>query len=541
MEGKRAAELLERIADILEFLGENPFKVRAYRKAAHFIEGVDNLEEYVYSGRLSKVKGIGPAIEGKVKEFLETGRISYLEELEKKVPKEVFELFEVPGLGPKRVRVLYEKLGIKSISELEYACNENRLITLPGFGEKTQRKILKGIELLKKKRENQLLSEALEASRVIIEEAERKGVLIHETGELRRRIEVVGGLSFVSKGEVEEFLKSISRELRKDNGVWRGYLREFGYPFRVYQGDEDFFKVLFETTGSKGHVEKVKGLFKRKFGGFKGEKEIYEKVGLPFIPPELREDMGEVEAALEGKLPDLITEKDLGGIIHVHTVYSDGRNTIEELASEVMKMGYRYIGISDHSKSAHYAGGLKEEDIRRQHQEIDRLNEVFSSKGFRIFKGIESDILPDGSLDYDDKVLDSFDFVIASVHSHFGMSKAEMTKRIIKAMSHPKTTIIGHPTGRLLLGREGYEVDMEELLHAAKEYGKVLEINANPMRLDLDWRWLVKAKRLGIKVVIGPDAHNISGLYDIRYGVMVARKGWIEKRDLFFLDEGKGS
>ncbi len=554
MKGEEVAELLETIANLLDFLGENPFKSRAYRKAAHFIEGIDDIKRFVEEGKLSKIKGVGSAIESKVREYIEKGNISYLEELKKDLPDTILELFSVPGLGPKRVRVLYDKLGISSLSELEYACLENRLVTLPGFGEKSQKKILKGIELLKKRRENFLLSTSLDAFHSISQRL--KDILL--TGDLRRCLEVVKGVDIiVEKGEgvkIPDLVKDIA-DLRTSGDRIEG-VHESGVRLRFFLIDKERIPVALQrTTGNDIHNKKLSSLALEKGYEFKNfsilkknkeilvsrEEEIYDLLGIQYIPPELREGLDEVDMAMDGKIPELVTERDLGGIIHVHTIYSDGRNTIEELAEEVIKMGYRYIGIADHSKSAYYAGGLKEDDIRRQHEEIDKLNEKYKERGFRIYKGIESDILPDGSLDYEDNILESFDFVIASVHSHFNMSKDEMTKRIIKALSHPRTTILGHPTGRLLLGRDGYQVDLDEVLMAAKEMGKALELNANPMRLDLDWRWLRKAKNLGVKIAIDPDAHNISGLYDIKYGVMIARKGWLEKKDLFFLDEGKGS
>ncbi len=555
MKGKEAAKLLELIANILEFKGENPFKVRAYRNAAHFIEGIDDLETFVKSGKAKKVKGIGPAIEAKLHELVETGTISYLDEIKKDVPESLLELFEVPGLGPKRLRVLYDRLGIKDLSELEYACLENRLLTIPGFGKKSQDRILKGIELLKKRRENFLLSESLEAWESLRKRLESGGVKAYPTGKLRRVSETLSSLSFVIlRTDLRKLPPELHVERSEEDRIY-GKDLETGIPFVAFgTAEENLISTLFVTTGSEKHLSLLKELMDKKAlsieglnilkrglpARFRDEGEIYGELGLPFIPPEIREGEGEIEAALEGKVPKLVELKDLKGIIHVHTIYSDGRNTIEELCREVMRMGFSYIGISDHSKSAHYANGLKEDDIKRQHEEIDALNEVFEKKGFKIFKGIESDILPDGSLDYSEKVLESFDFVIASVHSRFNMSKEEMTRRIIKALENPYTTILGHPTGRLLLGREPYSLDLEEVLSAAKQFKKAIELNAHPMRLDLSWRYLKRAKSMGIKISIGPDAHSISDLYHVKYGVMIARKGWIEKRDLFTLDEGKG-
>ncbi len=547
MKGKEAARLLNLIANILEFKGENPFKIRAYRKAAHYVEGVDDLEELVRSGKLKDVKGIGSAIESKLKEFVETGDISHARELLKDIPETLIELFDVPGLGPKKIRTLYEKLGIKSLSELEYACSENRLIALPGFGGKSQEKILKGIDMLKRKKENFLLPTALEAWKEVQKKLEDVGIKPILTGKLRRKDEVFSSFEFIILEDEKERLRKaldISEENVEDERI-TGRTSE-GIPFACIPTKEALVpQTLLITTGSKAHLDELRPLAgKRGFGldtwegvaSFESEDEIYEALGLSPIPPELREGLGEISASMEGRLPNLVTLKDLRGIIHIHTAYSDGRNTIEEIAAKAMEMGFGYIGISDHSKSAYYAGGLKEDDIKRQHEEIDRLNERFKERGFRIFKGIESDILPDGSLDYPERVLEAFDFVIASIHSRFNMEKEEMTKRIIRALENPYTTILGHPTGRLILGREPYKVDVEEIIQCAKENGKALELNCHPMRLDLSWRWLKKAKDAGVKISIGPDAHNLSGLNDVIYGIMIARKGWIEKKDLFQLE-----
>lgn len=557
MEKEKVVEVLREIALLLQLKGENPFKVRAYEKGARVIELLEeDLDLLVKEKRLQEIDGIGKALKEKIEELVTTGRLLYYEELRKEFPDTLFELFKVPGLGPKKIQLLYNKLGITSLGELEYACLENRLLSLPGFGEKTQQNILKGISYLKRYRSMYLFSEAWAVANDMLEQIKKlPGVgQAHVAGSLRRRKELVKDIDilaessspealmdwFTSQEEVDEVIAKgdTKSSIRLKNGM--------AVDIRVVSSQQ-YPYALHHFTGSKEHntalrhIARSRGIKMNEYGMFKGEEgilipckseaEIFNALGMDYIPPELRENYGEIEAALNGSLPELVRAEDIKGIFHVHTNYSDGRTSLQEIAEAAIALGYSYIGIADHSQSAFYANGLTAEDIIRQHQEIDELNRRYEGR-FKILKGIESDILPDGSLDYPDEILASFDFVIASIHSRFSMDRDAMTERIIKAIENPYTTILGHPTGRLLLSREGYSVDMDAILEQAAKHGVCVEINSNPHRLDLDWRWCRKAKELGISLVISPDAHDIAGLYDVYYGLGIARKGWLTRDDI---------
>jgi len=557
VEKEKVIEVLEEIALFLQLKGENPFKVKAYEKGARAIEQLEeDLDVLVREKRLDKIDGIGKALKEKIEELVTTGKLSYYEELKKEFPDTLFELFKVPGLGPKKIQALYNKLGITSLGELEYACLENRLLILPGFGEKTQQNILKGISYLKRYQSMYLFSEAWEVANHMIEQIKKlPGVgQVHAAGSLRRRKELVKDIDILAESSSPKTLMDwFTSQQGVDTIVAKGDTKSsirlkngMAVDIRVVTF-EQYPYALHHFTGSKEHntamrhIARSKGIKMNEYGMFQGEeeilipckseKEIFNALGMDYIPPELRENYGEIEAALNGTLPELVSSEDVRGIFHIHTNYSDGRCTLEEMAEAAMSLGYSYIGISDHSQSAFYANGLTPDDIIRQHQEIDELNRKYEGR-FRILKGIESDILPDGSLDYPDEILSTFDFVIASIHSRFSMDRDAMTERIIKAIENPYTTILGHPTGRLLLSREGYPIDMEAILDHAAKYGVCIEINSNPHRLDLDWRWCRKAKEKGTSLVISSDAHDIAGLYDVYYGLGIARKGWLTRDDI---------
>ncbi len=556
MDKKDVAKVLEEIALMLELRGENTFKIRAYQNGARIIETLEeSIKEVVESGELQKVQGIGKAISEKVTELVETGELQYYEELKREFPKTLFELFKVPGLGPKKVKVLYDELEIETLGELEYACLENRLTELKGFGKTTQEKILRGIENLKKYQGKHLISTGM---RVLDELTAYfqgcDGVLrFSEAGSLRRRKDVVKDVDILAavreadRQKVADYFEAFDGveeviakgetkvSLRLDMGI--------NVDLRLVS-EKEFPYALHHFTGSKAHntkmrkIAKEKGLKMNEYGIFKdgeilparSEAEVFSLLDLPMIPPELREDQGEIEAAREGKLPNLIEEADLKGLFHIHSHYSDGTNRIEEIVQEAVKWGFQYIGISDHSQTAYYAKGLKPDDVEKQHLEIDRVQEKYPA--IKILKGIESDILNDGSLDYTEDVLKKFDYIIASLHSNLKMEKTLMTKRLVKAINNPYTKILGHMTGRLLLSREGCDFDEQEVFDALKESGVTVEINSNPHRLDLDWRKGKMAKNMGISITIDPDAHKLSGFEDVRYGVGIARKGWIEKGDV---------
>ena len=553
MQKKPVSDILENIAMLLEIKGENPFKSRAYYNAAKALSGITNLEELVKEKRLREIKGIGEALSQKIEEYSKTGTMAYYEELTQVVPESLLELMQIPNLGPKKIKVLYDELEITNIGELEYACKENRLIHLTGFGEKTQENVLKGIEFFKRHKGEFLFGD-------VYQEAERirqrlstivDPICAEVCGSIRRRKEVVRDMDilvaaenhekitsfFVSMPEVDQVL--VTGETKTSVRMKSGIEADLRVVTR-----QEFPYALVYFTGSKEHNVRLRGIAKKKgwklneYGIFDGdnlvicksEEEIYRALGLPYIPPELREDSGEIEAAEQDKLPSLIQHEDIRGIFHVHTDFSDGVDSLERMVEAAQKFGFSYLGVSDHSKTAYYAGGLKHDAILKQWEVIDTLNKKNST--IRIFKGIESDILSGGSLDYDDSILEGFDFVIASVHSGFTMKKDDMEERILKAMKNPYTTILGHPTGRLLLSRDGYQVDMMRIIDCAAQNHVILELNASPYRLDIDWRYLKYAKDKGVMISINPDAHAVAGLEEVFFGVNIARKGWQESKDI---------
>jgi len=553
MDRHQIAAVLAEIAAILEIKGENVFKVRAYEGAARIVEGLSNLDELIREGRLTSIKGIGKNLAEHITELYKTGRLREYDELIKSIPKGLLEMLKIPGVGPKKVKVFWEKLGIETIGELEYACRENRLRDLPGFGERSQEKILEGIEYLKRFQGRFLYPYAMATAILIYEglQKDKKVKRLEIAGSLRRKRETVKDIDIVASTDDPSHVMDLFISLPiVEEVVARGDTKSsiltrsgINADLRCVK-DEEFAHALLHFTGSKEHNVAMRARAKKmgfkinEYALIRGEKsihckneeEIFEKLLLPFIPPELREDMGEIEAAEQGRLPKLIEGGEIKGIIHVHTDYSDGSNTIEEMAIAARDMGYSYIGICDHSESAAYAGGLRREDVIRQHEEIDRLNNKL--KGIRILKGIELDILPDGSVDYDEGLLQRFEFTIASIHSRFSMDEEEMTRRICKALENRYVDILGHPTGRLLLARDAYKVDMNKVIEVAAQYGKAIELNANPNRLDIDWRLGPLVKKLGVKIAISVDAHEVGGLSDMMYGVGVARKSWYTKEDV---------
>jgi DNA polymerase (family X) len=548
-------KILEEIAILLELTGENPFKSRAYQNAARNLEKLDtDFNELVKRDKLSEIEGIGEAINKKIKELVETGGLNYYETLKASIPPGHLEMLKISGLGPKKIHTLYEQLGIKTIGELKYACHENRLVDLKGFGKKTQENILAGIERLKLYQERRLYAEVAGEAQVLLDSLKgHKDILaISIAGSLRRGNETVKDIDILASSSNPGKLALAFSGLNQvasviAHGDTKGSVTlksGINADLRIVTGSE-FPYALHHFTGSKEHNTAMRGRAKdmglkmNEYGLFQGERnivcrseaEIFASLGLSFIPPELRENMGEIEAAAARTLPDLITEEDIQGIFHIHTNFSDGTDTLESIVQATKELGLKYIGISDHSRSAFYAGGLKAEDVQRQHALIDELNKKHAP--FYIFKGIESDILPDGALDYDEEVLAKLDFVIAAVHSNFNMTASEMTGRIEKAIKNPFMTMLAHPTGRLLLSREPYAVNIMEIIDTAAQFGKILELNANPHRLDLDWRNCINAKKKGVKIAINPDAHHIEGLRYTSFGIKIARKGWLEKEDCF--------
>ena len=551
---KDVIRILEEIGVLLELKGESPFKSIAYANAARRLESLDeDLDALVSRGALTSIKGIGEALSRKITELVTTGRLEYYEKLKASVPPGHLEMLRIPGLGPKKIRALHEKLSIETLGELEYACMENRLVELPGFGARTQEKILAGIEHLKRYRERRLCSEALAAAEPLLAKLQGHPGVVEASmaGSLRRGNETVKDIDLVAAANDPEALSSwFASQPDVESVIARGATKVSVFlkaginaDLRIVSPREYPF-ALHHFTGSKEHNVAMRGRAKQlgikmnEYGLFRddalltcrSEQEVFAALGLAWVPPELRENTGELEAAETGVMPSLVEMKDIRGIFHIHTTASDGASTLEALVAAAKRMGLEYIGITDHSESAFYAGGLTPEDVRKQHRAIDALNR--RDPAFRIFKGIEADILPDGRLDYDEATLGSFDFVIAAVHSHFGMSGEEMTRRILRALENRRTTILAHPTGRLLLAREPYALDLERVIDAAAALGKVIELNANPHRLDLDWRYCKYAKRQGARIAVNPDAHHVEGLADMRYGLSIARKGWLEAPDI---------
>lgn len=550
---KEVVTLLEEIGTLLELQGENPFKSRAYYQAARSLESVDeDLAVLIDEGRLSEVKGIGAALNKKITELVTTGSLDYYEKLKAHTPLGLFDMLKIQGLGPKKIRTLYDMLHIETIGELEYACIENRLVDLPGFGKKTQGKILTGIEHLKLYSERHLYAEIIETARSLLDVVRNhRDVAAAELGgSIRRCNEVVKDIDILAAterpAEVAMFFSSLPDVA---DIIAKGQTK---VSVRLHAGinvdlrivtTEQFPYALHHFTGSKEHNTamraraKTMGLKMNEYGIFSPsemvtcgtEEDIFTALGLSYIPPELRENMGEIEAAEKDTLPRLVESSDIQGLFHIHTNESDGADSLESLVRAAKDMGLRYIGISDHSETAFYAGGLLPEAIRKQHALIDTINK--RDPALHIFKGIEAEILPDGSLDYNNTILQLFDFVIAAVHSHFTMSETEMTRRIMRALDNPFTTMLAHPTGRLLLAREPYDVDITKIIDHAARTHVCIELNAHPRRLDLDWRYCKYAREKGVTIAINPDAHSIDGLHDVRYGINIARKGWLETVD----------
>lgn len=554
MDKREIIEILNQIGMLLEISGESFFKSKAYYDAARTLELLEeDLETLVREDRLKEIKGFGEALTKKITELVTTGRLEYYEKLKESIPPGLPDMLKIQGLGPKKVRSIYENLGITTVGELKYACIENRLLKLPGFGEKTQAKILEGIENLGKYAGQYLYPDAMGLAEKLLEMLRGSGLVIRcsEGGSLRRRKEVVKDIDIlVSSDSGEQVMELFTSNPLVEHVIGSGETKSsvtlqggINADLRVVS-DKEYPYALHHFTGSKEHntamrhIAKQQGIKMNEYGLFKEddliacktEDDILGVFGMDFIPPELRENNGELDAAANRNLPILVSAGDIKGILHAHSNYSDGSDTIEDMARYCMEKGYSYLGISDHSKTAYYAGGLKVEDIKRQHEEIDALNRKYPD--FLILKGIELDILPDGSVDYDDEVLSWFDFTIASVHSSFKMDEDKMTERTITAMKNRSVTILGHPTGRILLSREPFKIDMNEIIKSAVEENVVLEINANPHRLDLDWRYCKTARDAGCKFAICSDAHQVKGIDDVKYGLNIARKGWLEKADI---------
>jgi len=554
MKNQQVADIFRKVAALLEIKGENPYRVRAYERAAQVIEALTtDVEELAQTGRLSKLPGIGADLSQKIKEILRTGTLSLYEELKKEVPPVLLTFLEIPGLGPKKVKAIYEKLGITSIEELEKACKLHKIAKLPGFGYKTEQNILRGIKLFREKTGRRPLGEVLplaeEVVRILKEETPVDKIAI--AGSLRRRKETVKDIDIlITSLKPSVVMKKITElpmvkeviafgetktSVRLDPGIQMDV--------RVVE-PECWGAALAYFTGSKAHNIRVRelalerGLKINEYGVFKEgkriagltEEEVYETVGLPFIPPELREDRGEIEAGLRGELPELVEYEDVKGDGHVHSKFSDGSASLEEIAEKAEKLGLSWVAVCDHSQSLKVAGGLSVEDLFRKKARIEEINK--RSKKVKLIFGAEVDILSDGTLDYPDEVLKEIEFVVAAIHTGFQQSEEQITSRIVSALKNPYVHAIAHPTGRVIGERDAYAVDLKKVFEVAKEYGKALEINAYYKRLDLNDINARAAKEKGIPLIIGTDTHFIDQLEYLPFGVAVARRAWCEKKDI---------
>ncbi|HHH79533.1 MAG TPA: DNA polymerase/3'-5' exonuclease PolX [Thermoplasmatales archaeon] len=555
MRNQEIASIFYEIADLLEIKGELPFKVRAYRRAAQRIETLDGDIEDIYSeGKLREIPGIGEALAKKIGEIIETGRLEYLDRLKREVPEGVVRLMSIPGLGPRKTAVLYKKLGIKNIEELKKAAEQGKLRDLDGFGEVTERNILRGIEMLERSRGRVLLSMAFEDGSHLVDylKGNRDVLNISIAGSLRRMKETIGDIdilvSSLKPGGIMDFFvkyQDVYQVLVKGSTKTSVILRDgLQVDLRVVK-PESFGAALQYFTGSKEHNIQIRNLAIKKgfkvneYGVFekdtekyvagKHEEEVYKAIGLQYIEPELRENRGEIELAQKNKLPRLIGYNEIKGDFHIHSNWSDGSASVEEIARFGEKLGYEFVGIADHSASLKVAYGLSEEKVMKKIKEIRRVQKRFD---IRILVGTECDIKPDGTMDYRDSVLKEFDFVYAAIHTRFKMSRREMTERIVKALENEYVNFLAHPTGRLIGRRDAYEVDVEKIIDSAKENNVFLEINAFPDRLDLNDVHAKMAKEKGVRMVIGTDAHSLDHLRFMRYGIAVARRGWLEKKDV---------
>jgi DNA polymerase (family 10) len=530
------ADQFAMLAKLMDIHGENSFKSKSYSIAAFNIEKIPVQLSTVETSKISSLKGIGDSSAKKIIEILETGKLQALEEIILKTPPGVAEMLNIKGLGPKKIATVWKEMGIESIGELLYACNENRLTLYKGFGEKTQKNVQEAIEFYFRSQGNYLYAEVEEHTRKMEKALANKfpSELFAITGSFRRQLEIITELEWVTTaddGQLKSFFNSIGyTEVGSEKNKY-----QFTGPENIllsfYLSDRsNFFHTLFDTSSS----EEFKDAWDQLSGGvslegIQSEEDMFTRNGLQVVPACLREKESIIDSAKNNSLPELIQPGDIKGIIHSHSNWSDGSDTIEEMAKSAINLGLEYLVISDHSKSAFYANGLQEDRIREQHAYIDELNAKFAP--FKIFKSIESDILNDGSLDYSDQVLASFDLVIASIHTNLKMSLEKAMMRLMKAIQNPFTTIVGHMTGRLLLSRPGYPLDYPEIINACAANQVTIELNAHPRRLDMDWRWIDSAIANKVLISIDPDAHSVEGYKDCRYGVLAAQKAGVTKAD----------
>jgi len=536
MDNAAIADNFDLLAKLMDIHGENSFKARTYGAAAFNIEKLPLSLKDTPREELSGIRGIGESVAQKVIEMLDTGQLDILNEYIRNTPAGVIEMLQIKGIGPKKINTIWKEMGIESIGELQYACHENRLTRYKGFGEKTQQNVLSSIQFYLQNQGHFLYAQ-LEPVFPQIDGYLKKifgADHVAVTGDYRRQALTIEEMAFVIAAPTDAVKKAFQTaqppELLEDHTDSLLYKLSNGLKLRLYITDNNLVHTLFQTSGSPEFLE----AFNQSFPDLiipdtKGttDDSYFTNAGIAIIPPCLRETAAVIDLAKKNTLPQLIQPEDIRGIIHSHSKWSDGSNTLEEMANACIEQGFEYLVISDHSQTAAYANGLKEDRIRAQHQEIDLLNK--KNGGFKIFKSIESDILNDGSLDYPEDLLKTFDLVIASIHSNLQMTEEKAMGRLIKAIENPYTRILGHMTGRLLLSRNGYPVNHEKIIDACAANQVVIEINAHPRRLDMDWRWIQKAVDKGVLLSINPDAHFIEGYKDVKYGVLAAQKGGLTR------------
>jgi DNA polymerase (family 10) len=540
MDSRTAARALSQIAAYLELSGANRFKARAYQSAARHVLalGSDDLRPMLGSGELAKVRGLGPATLSVLRDLAESGESRYLQELKAQLPEGLLELLRVPGLSPEKIHKLHEELGVASLDDLEREAASGGLRALKGMGPKSIAKVLEGIAFVRRSGTRRMLPHMMnEAAGLLAALRAHPDVTRAElAGAIRRQVEVVECVDVVAAcardpaGVAQSFTRipGVS-SVTGDGAKVSIRFTDGGRMDLVCVPDEEFVVARWLATGTPSHVDAVGARLRERNvapASLHDEREIYRAAGLEWVPPELREGLGEVQAAASGALPALVEARHIRGVLHCHSTYSDGTATIADMAAAARALGWSYLGVSDHSQAAFFANGLHREKVLEQHDEIDALNAA--SDGFRILKGVEADILADGRIDYDEELLGRFDYVIASIHSRFRMGRDAMTRRVLTALDDPHVTILAHPTGRLLLSREPYDLDVDAVLARCAEIGVAVELNADPKRLDLDWRYFQRARSLGLTIEIGPDAHSRAGLHWMELGVTMARKGWVE-------------
>lgn len=560
MANKQLAKIFNEMASFLN-MDEIPFKPVAYRKAALSLEALNKDVSEIYNKgglkALMEISGIGRSIAAHIEEYLKKGEIKEFEKLKKRLPLRLDELIRVEGMGPRKAKILYQKLGVANVKDLERAAKAHKIAPLFGFGEKTEKNILQGLEFLKRDKGRFLLGTILPIAREVLEKLKKIKEVEQASlaGSIRRRKETIGDVDFLvvakdAKKVMDFFVSLPGVEKVWGKGGTKASVRMkdgFDMDLRIVPA-RSYGSALQYFTGCKDHnvatrrIAIDKGLKLSEYGLFKGakliagktEKEVYNAIGLPYIEPELREDNGEIEAGLQNKLPRLIELKDIKGDLHCHSDWDGGHNSIEEMAKKAIDLGYEYIGISDHTKTLVIEHGLDEKKLLQENEAIKKLNEKLKKQGkkFRILHGCEANIMTDGSIDIEDEVLEKLDYVIAGIHSMHKMPKDEMTKRLIKAMKNPNVDIISHPTGRLVGSRDEIQMDFDKVLEVAKETGTILEINSSPYRLDLKDIYVRRAKEVGVKMVINTDSHQKDQMKLMEYGVGMARRGWAEKEDI---------